>query len=91
MSNYATLYYIKAKCEKLRKPIKAAEYYKKAAEYYKYAADEGQAKSMELYARMLENGEGIEKNIDEAIKYYRRSAIKGYQKAKLALNRLTQA
>lgn len=91
MSNYATLYYIKAEYEKLRKPIKAAEYYKKAAEYYKYAADEGQAKSMELYARMLENGEGIEKNIDEAIKYYRRSAIKGNQKAKLALNRLTQA
>ena len=38
----------------------------KAACYFKMASDEGHVKSMIFYAEMLKNGEGIQKNLDEA-------------------------
>ncbi len=44
---------------------------KKAIKYYKIAVDNGYIPAVNKYAEMLENGEGIEKNLEEAKRYYK--------------------
>jgi TPR repeat protein len=40
---------------------------------------------------MYENGWGVEKNVAEAIMWYRKAAAFGYQDAKASIDRLTQS
>ena len=43
----------------------------KAASYFKMAADKGDVNAMFKYATMLENGEGVAVNKEQAIYYYK--------------------
>ena len=45
------------------------------------AADKGNSDAMYNYATMLSDGEGIERNSSEAIKYYKMAVDKGNLKA----------
>ncbi|OHT05335.1 hypothetical protein TRFO_05907 [Tritrichomonas foetus] len=50
--------------------------------------DKGNSNAMNAYANMLENGEGIERNYSEAIKYYKMSFDKGNSDALIQYNNL---
>ena len=48
-------------------------YAKEACKYYKMAADQGHAKSMRLYAIDLYDGDGIEKDSEAAIEFFKKN------------------
>ena len=52
------------------------------------ASEKGLAEAMNLYAKMLENGDGVPANREEAIHYYRMSAEKGFPPAQKNLTRI---
>ena len=51
---------------------------KECAKYFKEAADKGNKKAMGKYAEMLENGDGIQKNREMALKYLTMEASQEY-------------
>lgn len=56
--------------------------YIQAVSLFKKAAIKGSACAQFNYALCLENGKGTDKNLNEALKWYQKSADKGYESAK---------
>ena len=61
--------------------------YELAFKYYMMAAEAGDPESQYYVALMYENGYGVEQDMEEAMKWYERSAEQGYEEA---VNRLNQ-
>src|SRR5439155_12304016 len=62
----------------------------KAFELYQKAANLGNSVAQHNLANMYKNGEGVDKNKDQAIYWYKKSAEQGYQNAENALIKLQQ-
>ena len=61
----------------------------KAAAEAKSAAEKGGAEAQFRYAEMLRDGRGVEKNMKEAVKWYRRAAEQECESALKALREIT--
>ena len=64
------------------------EKYKEAVEWFHRAADQGHTEAQFKLGECFANGKGVEKNLDEAAKWYRRAAKSGDKRAAEALQRL---
>ncbi len=64
--------------------------WKKAFPLLRKSAEEGYSPAQFQYAALLEQGTGIEQNIEEAILWYEKAALQNHQKAMMALARLLQ-
>lgn len=62
--------------------------YQQALRLLRPLLSEENADAQFLYARMVENGQGVEKNVEEALKYYRLAAAQDLRKAKKHVQRL---
>jgi len=62
--------------------------YARAIEYFNKAANTGDAKSYYQLANCLENGLGVEVDMERAINFYQRSAALGHEKASQRLNEI---
>ncbi|OHS92794.1 hypothetical protein TRFO_40896 [Tritrichomonas foetus] len=58
---------------------------KKAANYYKLLADNGNCYAMNRYGICLQDGKGVEKNVDLAVEYFKKAADRGETKAMINL------
>jgi TPR repeat protein len=52
-----------------------------AARYFKLAADQGDEEGQFKYGCFLNNGDGVEANLDEALKYFKRAGARGHSVA----------
>ncbi len=64
------------------------ERFRKVAEGDRKAAEEGDAVGQFRLGREYENGKGVAKDEEEAVKWYRKSAEQGYAKAQTSLGRM---
>lgn len=64
--------------------------YDKAFEYYQKAAEKGYALAQFYLGLCYHNGEGVEKNLSEAVKWYRKAADQGHAEAQNALRKLSR-
>lgn len=61
-----------------------------AAKWYKEASDFGSAEGAGCYADMLANGRGVNKDVEESIKYYKMAADRGQIKAQFIIGKYYQ-
>ena len=61
-----------------------------AAECFREAAEQGHAEAQFNLGICYEDGDGVEWNYDEAIKWYSKAADQGHEEAKLLLNILKE-
>lgn len=62
----------------------------KAAEWFKIASDNESADGARCYADMLMSGRGVEKNAEEAVKYYKLAADRGQIEAQFVMGQYYQ-
>lgn len=65
-----------------------AQVLKMAAKYYFLAAQQNDRNAQFIYGTFLEEGKGVQSDLDEAIRYFRLSADQGYTIAQLKLSTL---
>ncbi len=78
-------YYIKGD-----KAYSNGDYFEAFQYYEKAAKEDGNVSAMVAIGRLYEKGQGVSKDINEAINWYRKAANKGNALAKSKLNELTQ-
>ena len=71
-------------------PERVAELYKQAAGPFREEAEHGNARAQFTYGEMCEYGRGVDRNLDEARRWYRGADAQGYPRAKEALARLAK-
>lgn len=59
--------------------------YNKAFEYYQKAAEKGYAQAQFYLGLCYHNGDGVEKNLSEAVIWFRKAADQGFAKAQYDL------
>ena len=57
------------------------ENYKEAAKWFRMAVEQNDPEAQYYLGTLYNFGDGVEEDIDEALKWYRKSADQGYEKA----------